>query len=177
VKSVAAYVGFGSNLGNGRAIIREAWRRMGAIPGITLDGLSNPYLSAPVGMTSEHWFTNAVGRLQVSLAPLDLLAVMLLVESQMGRTRDVKTPGYQDRSLDLDLLYYGDTVLSSPELILPHPRIADRFFVLVPLAEIAPQLRDGATGCLVTEAVKLLEQRISAGEENHQEIVTGSWDE
>lgn len=177
MKSVTAYIGLGSNLGNGRAIIREAWQRLGAIPGITPDGLSNPYLSAPVGMTSEHWFTNVVGRLQVSLSPLELLAILLLVESQMGRTRNDKTPGYQDRSLDLDLLYYGEVVLSSPELVLPHPRIADRFFVLVPLAEIAPQFRDGVTGCLVSETVKSLGQRIAAGEVKHQEIVAGNWDE
>ncbi len=177
IEEVKAIIGLGSNLGNGRAIVREAWNTLGTVPGIALDGLSSPYLTAPVGMTSRHWFTNAVGRLRVLLLPLDLLKALLAVETTFGRTRDCKSFAYQDRSLDLDLLFYGKLVMDTPELTLPHPRMANRLFVLAPFAELEADFRDYVSGMTISEMAKALRQEIIVGESKNQEIIAGSWDE
>lgn len=173
---VKAIIGLGSNLGNGRTILWEAWEYLGTFPGIRLDGLSSPYMTAPVGMISRHWFTNAVGRVYTSLVARDILQRLLEVEARFGRTRDSQTLGYQDRSLDLDLLYFGDMVTDSPELTLPHPRIGDRLFVLAPLCELESEFRDVVRGKAIVEMVKELESRIMAGHLKNQEIIVGSWD-
>ncbi len=91
-------------------------------------------------MDSPHWFINAAGLLTTSLTPSELLALLLQVEQQYGRVRSAGQIGHQDRTLDLDLLLFDDRVLDTPELILPHPAMDARLFVLVPLAEIAPEL-------------------------------------
>jgi 2-amino-4-hydroxy-6-hydroxymethyldihydropteridine diphosphokinase len=172
-----AFIGMGSNLGDGKALLQGAWQALGEIDGIVLDGLSNPYLTAPVDMTSQHWFTNAVGRLQVSLSPVALLQVLLAVEASFGRKRTEKTFGYQDRSLDLDLLVYGDVVMDSPELTLPHPRIGDRLFVLVPFAELEPDFRDRPGGESIAEKENRLLDYMASNKNNAQEIIRGAWSE
>jgi 2-amino-4-hydroxy-6-hydroxymethyldihydropteridine diphosphokinase len=177
---VTAFVGLGSNLGDGKALLMGAWRALGKVDGIVPDRLSCPYTTAPVDMASDRWFTNAVGRLQVSLPPLELLKVLLAVEASFGRTRSGepgKPAGYQDRSLDLDLLYYGELVLDSPELVLPHPRIGDRLFVLAPLAELEPDFKDSLSG----ETIATMEMRLRAGmaasHGKEQKIIRGAWNE
>lgn len=129
-----AFIGLGSNLGKGKENLHEAWRLLGQVQGIATRTLSSPYRSAPVGIDTEQWFTNAVGILKTDLLPADLLAEMLRIEGLLGRQRE-KT---RDRQIDLDLLYYGDQVLALPGLTVPHPEIQHRLFVLAPLAEIAP---------------------------------------
>ncbi len=174
---VKAFIGMGSNLGDGRSILQKAWQALGNVEGIVLDGISSPYTTAPVDMTSQHWFTNAVGRLQVSLPPLVLLKTLLTIEASFGRTRSRKVPGYQDRSLDLDLLYYGDIILESPELILPHPRIDDRLFVLVPFAELDPDFREKLSGVTITDRELCLREEMAKTENKEQEIIRGAWNE
>lgn len=174
-EETTAFIGLGSNLGNGRLLLLRAWEQLGLTSGIRLDGLSRPYLSAPVGMASPHWFTNAVGRLQVSLSPLELLEVLMAVEKRFGRERGGQHFGYQDRSLDLDLLQYGRVELDMPELILPHPRIDDRLFVLLPFAELAPGFTDG-NGQTLEQRTLVLKRRIAGGEVKPQEIVAENWD-
>ncbi len=174
---VRALIGLGSNLGDGRATLKEAWASLGTIAGIGLEGLSSPYFSAPVGMTSPHWFTNAVGRLLVTLAPLDLLQALMAVETRFGRKREMRAFGYQDRSLDLDLLYYGEVVMDSPELTTPHPRIGERLFVLAPLAELDPDFRDCVSGITAAEMARQLRRRIESGRSKKQEIIRGQWHE
>lgn len=176
-KAVKAYIGLGSNLGDSKTLLQEAWQALGNVDGIVVDGLSSPYMTAPVDMTSQHWFTNAVGRLQVTLSPLELLHVLLAVEASFGRKRSEKKFGYQDRSLDLDLLYYGDIVMDSPELTLPHPRIGDRLFVLVPLAELEPDFRDTLSKKTVNEMEARLRERIDSTTNKKQEIIHGQWNE
>ncbi|GAB6192552.1 2-amino-4-hydroxy-6-hydroxymethyldihydropteridine diphosphokinase [Desulfocastanea catecholica] len=170
-----AFIGMGSNLGDGKALLQGAWQALGEVDGIVLDGLSSPYLTAPVDMTSQHWFTNAVGRLQVSLSPVALLQVLLAVEASFGRKRSEKTVGYQDRSLDLDLLAYGDVVMDSPELILPHPRIGDRLFVLAPFAELEPDFRVSPGGESIAEKKSRLLDYMATNKNNVQEIIRGAW--
>jgi len=175
--AVKAFIGMGSNLGDSKTLLEEAWQALGKVDGIVLDGLSSPYMTAPVDMTSQHWFTNAVGRIQVKLPPLALLQVLLAVEASFGRTRGEKKFGYQDRSLDLDLLYYGDIVMDSPELTLPHPRIGDRMFVLVPLVELEPEFRDSLSKEPVTAIEARLRKRIESTTNKKQEIIHGLWNE
>ena len=98
--------------------------------------LSSPYRSRPVDMDSPHWFINAVGLIRTSLAPLALLHSLQSMEARFGRRHDPLAVGYQDRSLDLDLLLYDDLHLDTAQLILPHPRMGERRFVLDPLLEI-----------------------------------------
>lgn len=176
-KAVKAFIGMGSNLGDSQALLQEAWRALGEVNGIVLDGLSSPYITAPVDMASQHWFTNAVGRVRTTCSPLALLHVLLAIEASFGRTRSKKKMGYQDRSLDLDLLYYSDTVMESPELILPHPRIGDRLFVLVPLIELEPECIDSFSKEPVSALEIRLRARIALPGTHQQEIIHGLWNE
>lgn len=148
------YIGLGSNLGNRRENLLLAWARLGAVPGVKLLALSSPYRSEPVNMQSTNWFINAVGRLQTSLQPAELLAEMLAVEASLGRKR--KGPGTpEDRTVDLDLLYWGDRASDDPKVTLPHPEIADRLFVLLPLAEIGADTLHPVSG---KSAVEMLQE-------------------
>ena len=135
-KPQQAFIGLGSNLGDGQANLLDAWQRLGQVRGIRLLRLSSPYRTEPVGLDTDHWFINAVGEVTTTLSPMELLAVMLAIETEMGRDRTLT----QDRPVDLDLLYYGDLMIQSPTLTVPHPHLADRLFVLAPLAEVAPEL-------------------------------------
>jgi len=147
------FIGLGSNVGDGRTNLREAWRRLGRLTGVTALTLSHPYRSAPVGMASAQWFTNAVGVCESKLPPRDLLALLLQTEQAMGRDRALG----KDRVIDLDILYYDDLVLTDPDLAIPHPELANRLFVLAPLAELAPDHRHP-----VSQATSLeLRQRLS----------------
>jgi 2-amino-4-hydroxy-6-hydroxymethyldihydropteridine diphosphokinase len=129
-----AFIGLGSNLGNGRQNLLKAWQQLKKSNRVTLLTLSSPYLTEPVGMETNYWFTNGVGVLETKLSPLELLDLLLQTEKEMGRER----ASGLDRIIDLDLLYYDDLVISSPELTLPHPEIANRMFVLAPMNEVAP---------------------------------------
>ena len=135
----SAYIGLGSNLGNSRSLLREAWQALGRHPEINLHVLSSPYRTRPVGMESSHWFINAAGRLYTTLSPEALLELLLKTEQQFGRVRHPESAGYQDRTLDLDLLLFGDCIMQTDQLSLPHPAIHERLFVLVPLQEIGAQ--------------------------------------
>lgn len=175
VESFQAFIGLGSNLGDGRNILTDAWKTLGEFEGISCQNISSPYQTAPVDMNSQHWFTNAVGQLAVSLTPLQLLERMLEVETIFGRDRKGRSFGYKDRTLDLDLLYFGDVVMESPELILPHPRIGDRLFVLVPLDEIAPQLSHPISRLTIAQMKNDLLGSVEQNSRKKQEIIKGSW--
>ncbi len=133
---IQAYIGLGSNLGDGRENLCKAWQQLGNIPGIILGEISRPFDSKPLDMESEHRFTNAVGCLQTDLLPQELLSQLLEVEKKLGRDRSKG----KDRTVDLDLLLYGERILEMPGLTVPHPEMVNRLFVLAPLAELAPEL-------------------------------------
>ena len=169
------YIGLGSNLGDSSHLLQEGWELIGLSPGVTLETLSLPYLSSPVGMASNFWFTNAVGKLQTSRTPGEVLDILLDTEKHLGRIRDEKKVGYQDREIDLDLLYFGSEVMDSPRLTLPHPHRNDRLFVLEPMAAIAPDFIDPETGHPIAEMHRRLKQMIESGKIETQEISPGAW--
>ena len=176
-KTTLAFIGFGSNLGNGRQLILSAWKRLAIEERVAPCQLSSLYETEAVGMTSQSLFTNGVGMVETELGPLELLHLLLQVETEHGRLRDVHVSGYQDRFLDLDLLYFGDTVFSSSELNLPHPHIASRLFVLAPLAQIAPWFQDPRTGLTVEVLYQHLLLQIQQGKVPAQGISRIEWDE
>ena len=130
-----AYVALGSNLGDRLATMRAAVRRIEELGQV--DAVSSIYETEPIGFEAQPPFLNAVLRLRTALTPHELLASLLDVEGDFGRSRS-----FQDapRTLDLDLLFYDGLVLDTATLTLPHPRLQQRAFVLVPLVEIAPDL-------------------------------------
>ena len=168
------FIGLGSNLGDGPAIVSTAWQTIGEEARITTVAISRPYVSSPVGMDSRHWFTNCVGELKTDLTAQELLRTLLGIEAAFGRTRDENLTGYQDRVLDLDILYFGDLSLNEPGLILPHPRIAKRLFVLSPLAEIAPEWQGGGE-VSVRQMEQSLLDRMRRNQIPMQEIVCREW--
>jgi 2-amino-4-hydroxy-6-hydroxymethyldihydropteridine diphosphokinase len=136
-----AVLGFGSNLGQSADILLSAWGALRDTAGVHVWKISSPYRSHPVAMDSPHWFVNAVGLLQTTHSPIDLLRILQSIETCFGRVRNPMRAGYQDRTLDLDLLLYDDLVLDTAELTIPHPRMRERRFVLEPLLEIAESIR------------------------------------
>lgn len=137
---VTAHVGLGANLGGDparlRATLVSAWRALAALPDTTVQATSSLWRSAPVDATGPDYL-NAVVALHTGLAPLPLLHALQAIEAAHGRERPYRNA---PRTLDLDLLRHGDTVMQTLELTLPHPRLHQRAFVLRPLLEIAPDL-------------------------------------
>lgn len=135
-----AYVGLGANLGDARATLQAAFDALAGLPATRLLARSSLYASAPVHAAGPD-FTNAVAALDTALPPHELLARLQGIERAAGRERPYRNA---PRTLDLDLLLYGGQRVDSPVLTVPHPRLLERAFVLVPLAEIAPALVDAA---------------------------------
>ena len=129
-----AYIGLGSNLDEPIAHVRKAFEELGELPFTRLLAHSSLYRSAPVGRLDQPDFINAVAHIETALPPQDLLQALLEIEQKHGRVREyLNAP----RTLDLDLLLYDDLQLDQDGLILPHPRMHERAFVLQPLLEIA----------------------------------------
>ena len=131
-----AYVGLGSNLDNPRARVRLALQELAGLRRTRLVAGSSLYRSAPVGFTAQPDFVNAVAALQTELSAPQLLGELQLVEARHDRTRSFADA---PRTLDLDLLLFGDETIKTKELTVPHPRMHERAFVLKPLVEISPQ--------------------------------------
>jgi 2-amino-4-hydroxy-6-hydroxymethyldihydropteridine diphosphokinase len=129
------FIGFGSNLDDRVRTCRQAVERLRRQPRISLEKVSAFYRSEPVGFTDQEWFLNGVLICQVDLTPEALLDITLHIENSLGRTREQR---WGPRTLDLDLLFFGTQHLAGPRLTIPHPRLHERRFVLVPLVEIAP---------------------------------------
>ena len=133
---MTAYIALGSNLGDRRGTLSTAVRRLRAEPGLRVTASSQFYETAPVGCPpGSGEFLNSVVAVETDRSPEDLLHLLLRIERQFGRTRSEPN---SPRTLDLDLILYGDVILNTPDLTLPHPRMHERAFVLAPLAEVAP---------------------------------------
>lgn len=153
-----AYIGIGSNMGNKEENINEALDRLGNYPGIKLLRAASLYETAPWGNLDQDWFLNTVAEIDTNLPPLDLLQALLEIEKYLGRTREVV---WGPRTMDLDLLLYGQEKIDLPQLQVPHPRLTERAFVLVPLAELCPdmvlpegKLKDLVDGILPEQEIK-----------------------
>jgi 2-amino-4-hydroxy-6-hydroxymethyldihydropteridine diphosphokinase len=133
-----AYLGLGGNVGNPRAAIDVALTNLADNPNIAVRGISSLYQTAPIGLTAQPDFVNAVASIETRLSPEDLLSTTLHLENLLGR---VRTERWAPRVIDIDVLLYGDRVISTDCITVPHPRMHERAFVLVPLAELAPDLR------------------------------------
>lgn len=134
--AVGAFVGIGSNLANPISQVRCAIQALGDLPGTQLSAASSLYISAPEGVSGQPDFVNAVAALRTELEAIKLLGHLQSIERRQGRVPSGERWG--PRILDLDLLLYGQSELRSDGLQVPHPRMHERAFVLVPLAEIAP---------------------------------------
>ena len=135
MKPQTAFIALGSNLEAPLTQIRNAFVELGALPKTKLIARSSLYRSAPVGNVNQPYFINAVAKLETRLAPSELLTALLEIEQRHGRRREFSNA---PRTLDLDLLLYGDLIHHEHGLTLPHPRMHQRAFVLSPLHEIAP---------------------------------------
>lgn len=150
--SERAYLALGSNVGDRVGTLQMAITMLQAVPEIEVVETSSFYESEPVGMRPEggqpEWFVNAAVAIDTWLSPRDLLAVCLGIERQLGRERgeEDRAEGYASRTLDLDILFYGLSVIEEPGLVIPHPRMHERAFVLVPMLELAPDFTHPVLG-------------------------------
>jgi len=154
-----AFIGLGSNLGDRETNLDAARQRLEASPGTRLVRVSSLIESAPLNCPpGAGAFLNGVGKLETTLTPRELLARLLDIERELGRDRSGEVRN-APRTVDLDLLLYGDVVMNEPELILPHPRMHARHFVLWPLLQIEPRAKDPRTGELWADALAKLAQQ------------------
>lgn len=130
-----AYVGIGSNLGDKEENIRKSINLMGKKCEILK--ISSLYETEPVGYADQEWFLNCVVKVNTSMNPEELLEFLLSIEKDLGRAKTIKNG---PRTIDLDILFYGDKIINKNNLIVPHPRLHERLFALEPLMEISPEL-------------------------------------
>ncbi|MDB5340933.1 MAG: 2-amino-4-hydroxy-6-hydroxymethyldihydropteridine pyrophosphokinae [Planctomycetaceae bacterium] len=142
------WIALGGNQGPVADTFRDAVALLNRVAGISVTRMSRCYTTSPVGANAGNEFLNAAAELQTTLPPLELLANLQAVETQLGRVRSVH---WGPRTLDLDLLLYDEQMLSTPVLTIPHPHMWYRRFVLDPLAEIAPDVIHGGHGLSISE--------------------------
>lgn len=134
---IVAYVGLGSNLGDKATNIKQALALLDAAAGVRLKQAAPFYRTAPVGYTKQDWFINTVAEIYTELPPHTLLTLLLTLEKKLGR---VRLQHWGPRTIDLDLLLYGSEIITTKELVVPHPHMHERAFVMVPLADLAPDI-------------------------------------
>ncbi|MBL8761041.1 MAG: 2-amino-4-hydroxy-6-hydroxymethyldihydropteridine diphosphokinase [Phycisphaerae bacterium] len=149
------FIALGSNLGDRQAHLRAAVESLSRLSGVEVARVSTIIETEPVGPAGQDRYLNGVARVRTTLSPRELLEHLLSIELQRGRDR-ASSPRWGSRTLDLDLLVYGDRVIDEPGLTVPHPRLRERLFVLEPLAEIAPKLALPPDGRRVRDVLEAL---------------------
>lgn len=134
------YIGLGSNLGDSHKYLNDALDALICVNNVKLLRVSGTYCTEPQGDAQQPWFFNRVAEISCTLSPHELLGELQQIENRLGRARDKKRR-FGPRSIDLDILLYGEMTLSDEKLTIPHPRMCERAFVLVPLVEIAPDIK------------------------------------
>jgi 2-amino-4-hydroxy-6-hydroxymethyldihydropteridine diphosphokinase len=154
-KPVNVYLSLGSNMGDRQHNLNEAMRLISQRARVF--EVSSTYDTEPVDNPDQPRFLNLVARIQTRLAPLELLTLVKGIEAKLGRTKDKPNA---PRPLDIDILFYGDQVIKNRQLTVPHPRLTERAFVLVPLAEIAPKLIHPVSGKTAEKLLSELKQGV-----------------
>ncbi len=132
-----AYIGLGSNLGDKAANIKKALERLRETPGIQVKKVASLYKTSPLYVTKQDWFLNTVAEIETSLTARELLTLLKDMEKKLDRTPTIR---WGPRTIDLDILLFGNDKIKDSDLVIPHPRMIERAFVMAPLAEIAPHL-------------------------------------
>lgn len=137
---VRAYLGLGSNLGDRVGYIQQAVRFLNDADGIEVIETSSFYETEPIGMEAEKWFVNAIVEIETVIEPDDLIDITMDIEKKLDRVRDanMSKDTYLPRTIDIDILFYGDEIYSSEKVQIPHPRVHERAYALVPMLELNP---------------------------------------
>lgn len=132
-----AYIALGSNIGKKETYLKEAVKKLHEHPEVQVELISSIYETAPVGYENQDDFLNMAVKITTSLRPEELLSLTQKIEQELGRTRDVR---WGPRTADLDILLYNRENIETEQLVVPHPRMYERLFVLVPMSEICPEI-------------------------------------
>lgn len=166
---VTAYLGLGSNLGDRLGNLRQAVELLQAHPDIRITRVSSIYETAPVGPVEQPDFLNMVAAADTTLSPEELLSVALEIEGRLHRVRTIR---WGPRTLDIDILLYGDCIVQQKDLTIPHPRMEERAFVLIPLLEVAGNLRIPGSGATVRDRIKEAPDRSGVRKTSHRITLT-----
>lgn len=161
-----AYIALGSNLGDREAYLRNAVTLIHQHPQIQVEAISSIYETDPVGYDDQDLFLNMVISLRTSLNPFELLQILQKIEAQLGRKRTIR---WGPRTVDLDILLYNDENIETEKLIIPHPRMYERLFVLIPLTELKSELIEGLNKRTDQEGVRIWRQSTEVDEFVHTE--------
>ena len=148
-----AFILFGSNMGDKAALFDQACYYINNRCG-HIEAMSSSYVSEPWGFKAEEWFLNRVIVLETEMEPETLLEALLEIERELGRVRHPEIQGYCSRTVDLDILYFGNRIVLTDTLTIPHPRMHQRRFALLPMCEVAPQLVHPAFSINQTELLE-----------------------
>ena len=137
MEAAVAYIGIGSNLGHKVFNCKRSIANIDQVPGCEVTACSDLFETEPEGVTGQQWYANCVAEVKTERTPPELLDSLVAIEQEMGRIRAKK---WESRIIDLDILLFGEQVIDSPDLVVPHPLLHTRRFVLEPLVQLAPEL-------------------------------------